>query len=138
MLPAGAGLLLRSFQELGRVAAGFDPDHVLTFRISASWGETGDLKASGQTVTRILEAVAAVPGVESSAATFLLPGVPSTFPVGLNVAEGRADSGADSETHLIADSRIGSAGFFATMRIPLLAGEVCPQESNTPGMMVNR
>jgi putative ABC transport system permease protein len=134
MLLAGAGLLLRSFQELGRVAGGFDPDHVLTFRISASWGETGNLKASGQTVKRILEAVAAVPGVESSAATFLLPGVPSTFPVELNVAEGRADS----EPKLIAESRIGSAGLFATMHIPLLAGEVCPQESNTPGMMVNR
>jgi len=119
---------------LGRVAGGFDPDHVLTFRISASWGETGNLKASGQTVKRILEAVAAVPGVESSAATFLLPGVPSTFPVELNVAEGRADS----EPKIIAESRIGSAGLFATMHIPLLAGEVCPQESNTRGMMVNR
>ena len=134
MLLAGAGLLLRSFQELGRVAGGFDPDHVLTFRISASWGETANLKASGQTVKRILEAVAAVPGVESSAATFLLPGVPGTFPVELNVAEGRAES----EPKLVAESRIGSAGLFATMRIPLLAGEMCPQESNTPGMMVNR
>lgn len=35
-LLACAGLLLRSFQALGRVAAGFDPDHMLTFRISAS------------------------------------------------------------------------------------------------------
>jgi putative ABC transport system permease protein len=133
-LLAGAGLLLRSFQALGRVAGGFDPDHVLTFRISASWGETGNLKASGQTVKRILEAIAAVPGVESSAATFLLPGVPGTFPVEMNVAEGRAES----EPKLIAESRIGSAGLFATMRIPLLTGEMCPQESNTPGMMVNR
>src|SRR5262249_22980347 len=106
-LLAGAGLLLRSFQALGRVAAGFDPDHVLTFRISASWGETADWKASGQTVRRLLEAVAAVPGVESSAATFLLPGVPGTFPVELSVAEGRAAS----EPKMIAESRIGSAGF---------------------------
>ena len=133
-LLAGAGLLLRSFQALGRVAGGFDPDHVLTFRISASWGETGDLKASGQTVKRILEAVAAVPGVESSAATFLLPGVPGSFPVELSVAEGRAES----EPKIIAESRIGSAGLFATLRIPLLAGEMCPQESTTAGMMVNR
>src|SRR5260370_36325047 len=132
MLLAGAGLLLRSFQELGRVAGGFDPDHVLTFRISASWGETGNLKASGQTVKRILEAVASVPGVESSAATFLLPGVPSTFPVELNVAEGRADS----VPKIIAQSRIGRAGFFATMHIPLPAGEVCPQGSNAPGMLL--
>ena len=133
-LLAGAGLLLRSFQALGRVAGGFDPDHVLTFRISASWGETGNLKASGQTVKRILEAVGAVPGVESSAATFLLPGVPGTFTVELNAAEGRAES----EPKIIAESRIGSPGLFATLHIPLLAGEMCPQESNTPGMMVNR
>ena len=134
MLLAGAGLLLRSFQALGRVAGGFDPNHVLTFRISASWGETGNLKQSGQTVKRILEAVASVPGVESAAATFLLPGVPSSFPTELSVAEGRPQS----ESKIIAESRIGSAGYFATMRIPLLAGEMCPEESNTPGMMVNR
>ncbi|MGB8129499.1 MAG: ABC transporter permease [Candidatus Angelobacter sp.] len=133
-LLAGAGLLLRSFQALGRVAAGFDPDHVLTFRISASWGETADFKTSGQTVKRLLAAVAAVPGVESSAATFLLPGVPGTFPVELNVAEGRAES----ESKMIAESRIGSAGLFATMHIPLVAGQMCREESNTPGMMVNR
>jgi putative ABC transport system permease protein len=133
-LLAGAGLLLRSFQALGHVAAGFDPDHVLTFRISASWGETANLKASGQTVKRLLEAVSAVPGVESSAATFLLPGVPGTFPVELSVAEGRAEN----EKKIIAESRIGSAGFFTTMHIPLVAGEMCPEESDTPGMMVNR
>jgi putative ABC transport system permease protein len=132
-LLAGAGLLLRSFQALSRVAGGFDPDHILTFKISASWGETGDLKTAGQTVKRLLEEVAAVPGVESTAATFLLPGVPGTFQVELKVAEGRAET----EPKILAESRIGSAGMFRTMRIPLLAGEMCPDESNTPGMMVN-
>jgi len=132
-LLAGAGLLLRSFQALGRVAGGFDPDHVLTFKIGSSWGETGNIKAAGQTVKRILEAVSAVPGVESSAATFLLPGVPGSFPVELNVAEGRSET----EPKIVAESRIGSAGLFATMHIPLLTGEMCPEESNTPGMMVN-
>jgi putative ABC transport system permease protein len=133
-LLAGAGLLLRSFQALGRVAGGFDPDHVLTFRISASWGETGDQKASGQRARRILDAIAAVPGVEASAATFLLPGVPGTFPVELSLAEGRAES----ELKLIAESRIATPGLFATLRIPLLTGEMCPEQSNTLGMVVNR
>ncbi len=35
-LLAGAGLLLRSFQELGRVARGFDPEHVLTLQVTSS------------------------------------------------------------------------------------------------------
>ena len=128
-LLAGAGLLLRSFQALGRVAAGFDPDHVLTFKISASWGETGDFKAGGQTVRRLLEAVAAVPGVESSAATFLLPGVPGSFPVELNVAEGRAGT----EPKIVAESRIGSVGLFATLRIPLLSGEMSMAKTSRSG-----
>ena len=37
-LLSGAGLLLRSFQELGRVFPGFDSRHILTFRISGSYG----------------------------------------------------------------------------------------------------
>jgi predicted permease len=41
-LLASAGLFIRSFQELSRVEPGFDPTHVLTFRISASWAETAD------------------------------------------------------------------------------------------------
>jgi len=43
-LLAGAGLLLRSFQQLGRVSPGFDATHILTFELSMNWGETGDMK----------------------------------------------------------------------------------------------
>jgi hypothetical protein len=38
-LLAGAGLLVQSAMLLGRVDAGFDPAGVLTFQISASFGE---------------------------------------------------------------------------------------------------
>ena len=43
-LLAGAGLLLRSFQALGRVSPGFDSSHILTLHVSASWGETADVR----------------------------------------------------------------------------------------------
>lgn len=40
MLLAGAGLLVRSVQELSRVDAGFDVSRVLSFRVSGNFAET--------------------------------------------------------------------------------------------------
>jgi len=134
-LLAGAALLLRSFQELGRVGGGFDPEHVLTFHVSSSWGETGDPKASQQRMNRMLEGLRSIPGVETAAASyFSLPGVPITFEVPLKVVEGRSES----EPPITAESRAGTASYFATVRIPLLSGEMCSEQSSTPTAMVNR
>lgn len=41
-LLAGAGLLVRSAQELWRVDPGFNASHVLAFRVSGNWAETVD------------------------------------------------------------------------------------------------
>jgi len=133
-LLSGAGLLLRSFQELGRVSGGFDPEHVLTLHISASWGETGDLQAARQQTRHILESLHTVPGVEFAATTFSLPGVPGSFPVEMKVMEGRADT----EPKIVAESRAVSPEYFATLRIPLLAGQLCDDDPKTATMLVNR
>jgi predicted permease len=133
-LLAGAGLLLRSFQELGRVSGGFDLNNVLTMRLSASWGETGDREAAHQTTIRILNAIRSVPGVISATTAFQLPGVPGSFPVELSDMEGRAES----EPKIMAESRAVGPEYFATMRIPLLEGEVCRDEPKVWDIMVNR
>src|SRR6185437_4133084 len=65
-LLVGAGLLLRSFQELGRVSPGFDPNHVLTLRISGNYGETNDQNKMFQRMKNTVGALATVPGVESA------------------------------------------------------------------------
>ena len=49
-LLAGAGLLVRSFQELSRVNPGFESRRVLTFHMSGSWAEMAD---RGRLVQRI-------------------------------------------------------------------------------------
>ncbi len=135
MLLAGAGLLLRSFQELGRVSPGFEPQRVLTFHVSTSWGETSDPKASKQRVNRILDSVRGIPGVVSAATSnFALPGTPVEYQTDLELIEGRGES----EPKLRAESRSVTPSYFATMQIPLLSGEVCGDEANPPTMMVNR
>jgi hypothetical protein len=75
VLLAGAGLLLRTFQQLGRVAPGFDSAHVLTFHISGPYAETANYPALISRINRILDALRATPGVESAATSLLLPGV---------------------------------------------------------------
>jgi predicted permease len=133
-LLAGAGLLLRSFQELGRVSRGFDSIHILTFELSMNWGETGDMKKLRQFTDHILETLRATPGVEAAAISVGVPGVPFHYQTELKLTEGRADT----EPKIVAENRFVSASYFATMRIPLLAGEVCRETDGPPTVVVNR
>ena len=133
-LLAGAGLLLRSFQELGRVSPGFDASHVLTLRISAGYGETADMKRLKQRIDRTLDALRAIPGVEAAAAAASLPGVPDSYEPELKLVEG----GADLSRPIMAESRFVSPGYFETMHIPLLAGESCRDAAGSTAMVVNR
>ena len=133
-LLAGAGLLLRSFQQLGRVNPGFDAAHILTFQLSMNYGETGDLKKLRQFTDRILETLRATPGVDAAAISVGAPGVPFHYQTELKLVEGRAET----EPKLIAENRLVSASYFATMRIPLLTGEVCRETDGPPTLVVNR
>jgi putative ABC transport system permease protein len=133
-LLAGAGLLLRSFQELGRVYPGFDPRHVLTLHVSTGWGETTDPKGTKRRMDRLLDGLRTLPGVEGVATTAFLPGVPMEYQLDLNTAEGRAES----EPKIRAHARFVTPGYFATMAIPLLNGEMCRDGAAQASLMVNR
>lgn len=134
-LLAGAGLLLRSLQALGRVPPGFDPARVLTFHISGSYAETVDYPALYRRMDRTLDFLRTIPGVQSSATTATLPGVPAAF---LQWTLRLSGSNIDSETKLASDVRFVSPGYFATMRIPLIEGEDCPAtQASTTGQVAN-
>jgi predicted permease len=133
-LLAGAALFLRSFQELGRVTRGFDSGHILAFQLSMNWGETGDMKKLRLFTDRVLETVRSTPGVEAAALSVGVPGVPFQYQIELKLLEGRSES----EPKLIAANRFVSASYFATMRIPLLAGEACRETDGPPTVVVNR
>jgi putative ABC transport system permease protein len=133
-LLAGAGLLLRSFQELGRVSPGFDPHHVLTFHISTTWSETNERKGAKQRTERILNGLRSVPGIEAATTAGSLPGVPNEYQIELKTTEGRAES----EPKLLAQGRWVSPEYFDTMHVPIVAGEFCREEANANTAMVNR
>ena len=129
-LLAGAGLLLRSFRALGRVSPGFEASHVLTFHISASYGETVDWKRLTQRIDRTLDELRGVPSVEAAGASATVPGVPSQYQTELRFTEGEQDP----EHKMVTESRFITPGYFATMKIPLLSGELCrePRFISTP------
>ena len=133
-LLAGAGLLLRSLQAVGRVSPGFDSSHILTMHISGSWGETADMPGLIHRVDRTIDFLGATPGVESAATTAALPGVPGKYQTELRFLEGENDP----ERKVVVESRFVSPGYFRTMKIPLLSGELCREDAKSTNMMVNR
>ena len=134
VLLTGAGLLLRSLQELGRVSPGFDPAHVLSFRVTGSWGETANSKLLTETVNRRLDALRSLSGVEAAATSAALPGVPGKYQQEFKI-DGHAEAGGGQ---LLADSRFVSSGYLEAVRTPLLLGTACRQGSATVDVMVNR
>jgi len=118
LLLFGAGLLIRSAIAMQRVDLGFDPEGVLSARVSLPELSYGSPEKATDTFRRLAADVAAVPGVkraaissfagisESSASNGLLPeGVPF-----------------DRANFIQSRLRIITPGYFETMRIPIVRG----------------
>jgi len=69
----GAGLLVRSMQEMTRIDTGFQGPGRLTARVSPSWDEYPERADAVALYSDFLARVAALPGVESVAAINALP-----------------------------------------------------------------
>src|SRR5437660_1279508 len=118
-LLTGAGLLLRSFQELGRVAPGFDASHVLTFHITGSYGETADMKALSNRIQTTLESLRSVPGIENAATSIFLPGASFQYPHEFTLVDARTYPDRKLTAHI----KYVSPGSFEALQIPILGGQ---------------
>jgi putative ABC transport system permease protein len=139
-LLAGAGLLIRSIDAMGRVDPGFDAAHVLTLRVSGQYGvESND--ATVQRINRLLDGLAALPDVETAAVTSRLPGVRDQEQQEFVLVE----AGTDPSSRVTAANLIVTPDYFATLHIPVVTGDVCRGSPDAGGMktttteaMVNR
>jgi len=122
VLLTGSGLLIRSLSKLGHVSLGFDPEHVLAFRISASYGETNNLPRLAQRLYRTLEALRTLPGVQSAALSGSLPGGGQQYLAQFHIV------GQDTESEgrkIFADEEAVTPDFFRVLGIPVLSGSTC-------------
>jgi putative ABC transport system permease protein len=72
VLLTGAGLMMRTLQQLTRVETGFQPDHLLTMRLALT-GEQWTEPRRQRFYTDLLAGVRGTPGVTNAALAFSLP-----------------------------------------------------------------
>ena len=120
MLLIGAGLLVRSLVALQNVDPGFDPNNVLTMRISLPMQKYDTPEKAANFFGQLQTRVAALPGVESAAFISELPlsNQPNDMPF---TVEGRPPVASISEG-FGADFRMVTQTYFNALRIPLLRG----------------
>ncbi len=117
LLLAGAGLFVRTIDNLRKQPVGFDPSHLVKFSLDpASAGYTGDRGA--QAVMDSIATVARIPGVVSVAATTdpELSGDDSSSNFSIQGYKATEDENMDFERPAI------TPGYFGTLHQPLLAG----------------
>jgi putative ABC transport system permease protein len=117
VLLVSAGLLMRSFAELNRVDPGFNPERILTFRVTLSNSNQESRRAFyGQLLTRVRN----LPGVESAAAILLRPLSGSVGWDAIYDIEGQSPE--EQSRNPNANYEAISPDYFKTMGIRLIAG----------------
>jgi putative ABC transport system permease protein len=134
----GAGLLLRSFQNLMQVDPGFQTEHILTMEVEqpkltfAQYGQLTDdeqtqlTKKQSLQFEQIAEQIRALPGVKEVGGIDDLPLGKELRQAGRFVIEGRPLPVAGARP--IAQYRTASLRYFSTLQIPLRAGRLFNQE----------
>jgi putative ABC transport system permease protein len=99
MLLVGAGLLIRTFANLRRVAPGFDSNNVLTLQVAPNGPKYDTTAEQADYFRRSLEKIKGLPGVQSAAATSNLP-LDAWLNLTVEIA-GRPDSARSTEYRIV-------------------------------------
>ena len=116
LLLIAAGLLIQTFIRMRAVDLGFNPDGVLTARMSLQGERYAKMEDLNRFFDQGLERLRRLPGVQSAA---VVSGVPVEY--GLNLNVDILDGPVKLENQLT-DWRYASVGYFETMGISIVAG----------------
>jgi predicted permease len=136
-LVAGAGWLVRSFDNLRTIDPGFAADDRLLFDAAAMGPRFRDNASVVNAFNQLLDRLRALPGVAAAGSTFNFPlraGPENALLVHL-------EGDPDATRNLNSRQRIVSPGFFRTMGVKLIAGRdfsVDDRPGSPPVAIVNR
>jgi putative ABC transport system permease protein len=130
-----AGLLIRSFDRLARVAPGFSTDHLLIADIPVSPVAHANATERMGFFDRIIERATALPGVRSAAAASFLPVSGNGAVIHFNI-EGRPPK--TPHEYIMANYRAVSPAYLNVLGMPLLNGRwvSAADNENAPAVVV--
>jgi len=120
-LLAGAGLLVKSFARLTGVDPGFKPAHLLTFQVNLPQVKYPNDTVRIAVLSRITEAVAAVPGVVAAGGTSNIPFGGNWSTSSFTVEGYQPPPNSNGPW---GDARAVTPGFLAAIGVPLLKGRM--------------
>jgi predicted permease len=132
MLLIGAGLLVRSFVRLEAVPPGFSPDHLLSLQLSISGSKYEDVKQRAAFYHEVERRISALPGVVAQGQ---IDPLPMTGGVGWGAINVEGFTPAPGQ-ELQVDIRNANAGYFASMKIPLVAGRFFDEDDTVDSRRV--
>ena len=140
VLLSGAGLLLRSLASLREVEPGFDVESMITFQLTLPAARYEEGQPLVDAYARLRERLEAVAGVESATVSSVLPLGGGGFMISRAfLPEGRPEPPEGEEVRAMWD--VVEPGYFATLRLPLIAGRdftEADDDGSVPVMIVNR
>jgi putative ABC transport system permease protein len=117
----GAGLMMKSFTRVRQINLGFNAERVMTARVSLPETQYSAPARRNNFHQRLLERLAALPGVESAALTSSLPLSEEDISGSGFYAEGKPKPRNSSEVPIALKSAV-SPGYFRTMGMRLVRG----------------
>jgi putative ABC transport system permease protein len=139
VLAVGAGLMLRSFQEIVRIDPGYETESILTMRIPLP--PRYDAQAAVAFWNELLAEVGALPDVREAGAISALP-LSGTYSSGTTLAEQSdqvqqpAHASSMPYPSIEADRRYVTAGYFEAMGARVLRGRSFAETDNEAGAAV--
>jgi putative ABC transport system permease protein len=133
VLLVGAGLMVKSLLLLLKSDNGFNPNGVLTMELKVSRNRYRKPAELSQFLNQALQRVQAQPGVETATLSANLPGVSDGWQTDI-APEGHPSLNPGELINV--DWAIVGAGYFQTMKIPILRGRTFTREEDEQGKPV--
>ncbi len=141
LLLVGAGLLIRSFQHLLEVNPGFQPQHLLSMRLSPPTKAYPDGVPLQTFYQQVLDRVKTIPGVQAAGAVSELPlsdssSSGSTFFEQTSVTDLPRYAPMNNLPYTEIDYRTVVPGYFQAMQIPLVRGRLLTDADTSDALRV--